>query len=174
MRHVISMLVENRFGVLSRISGLFSGKGYNLDSICVGETDNPEFSRMTIVTTGDDKVIEQITKQLNKIVNVIKVSDLTVEDHIERELALVKVNCTVNNRSSITQVVDIFQSKIVDISPKTLTVEVVGSNKKVQAFVDMLQPFGIKEIARTGAIALRREYTGKTPNWAVNERKAFV
>ena len=174
MRHTISLLVENKFGVYSRIAGLFSGKGFNMDSICVGETDNPELSRMTIVTTGEDMVIEQIIKQLRKIINVIKVTDLTHEDHVNREMALIKLNCTSNTRNSIVQIVDIFRAKIVDISPKTLTVEVTGSDKKVQAIVNMLQPFGIREIARTGIVALKREYSGKSPDWSPGEKRSFV
>jgi len=169
MQHTISLLVENKFGVQARIANLFSGKGYNMDSICVGETENPELSRMTIVTHGEDMVIEQIIKQLRKLIDVIKVTDLTHEDHINRELALIKINCTVTNRSSIIQIVDIFQAKIVDISPKTLTVEVTGGNKKVQAIINMLLPFGIKEMARTGIVALKREYTGKIPDWSANK-----
>ncbi|HUU29844.1 MAG TPA: acetolactate synthase small subunit [archaeon] len=165
MKHTISLLVENKFGVQARIANLFSGKGYNMDSICVGETENPELSRMTIVTKGDDMVIEQIIKQLRKLIDVIKVTDLTHEDHIIRELALVKLNCTSTTRSSIIQIVDIFQAKIVDISQKTLTVEVTGGDKKVQAMINMLQPFGIKEMARTGVVALKREYSGKSPDW---------
>jgi acetolactate synthase I/III small subunit len=174
MRHTISLLVENKFGVYSRIAGLFSGKGFNMDSICVGETDNPELSRMTIVTTGDDMVIEQIIKQLRKIIDVLKVTDLTHEDFINREMALIKLNCTSNTRNSIVQIVDIFRAKIVDISAKTLTVEVTGSDKKVEAIVNMLQPFGIREIARTGTVALKREYSGKSPDWSPTDKKPFV
>jgi len=166
MQHTISLLVENKFGVQARIANLFSGKGYNMDSICVGETENPELSRMTIVTQGDDMVIEQIIKQLNRLINVIKVVDLSLEEHINRELALIKLSCTASTRNSIVQIADIFQAKIVDISPKTLTIEVTGGNKKVQACINMLQPFGIKEIARTGIVALKREYTGKSPDWS--------
>jgi len=172
MQHTISLLVENKFGVQARITNLFSGKGYNMDSICVGETENPELSRMTIVTHGDDMVIEQIIKQLNRLINVIKVIDLTLEEHINRELALIKLSCTASSRSSIVQIADIFQAKIVDISPKTLTIEVTGGNKKVQACINMLQPFGIKEMARTGIVALKREYTGKSPDWSSSKMPA--
>jgi len=172
MQHTISLLVENKFGVLARISNLFSGKGFNMDCICVGETENPELSRMTIVTHGDDMVIEQIIKQLNRLINVIKVVDLTFEEHINRELALIKLSCTASTRSSIAQIADIFQAKIVDISPKTLTIEVTGGNKKVQACINMLQPFGIKEMARTGIVALKREYTGKSPDWSSSKMPA--
>jgi len=172
MQHTISLLVENKFGVQARIANLFSGKGYNMDSICVGETENPELSRMTIVTQGDDMVIEQIIKQLNRLINVIKVVDLSLEEHINRELALIKLSCTASTRNSIVQIADIFQAKIVDISPKTLTIEVTGGNKKVQACINMLQPFGIKEIARTGIVALKREYTGKSPDWSSSKMPA--
>ncbi|MFH1070380.1 MAG: acetolactate synthase small subunit [Candidatus Glassbacteria bacterium] len=168
MRHTISLLVENKFGVLARIANLFSGKGYNLDSICVGETENPELSRMTIITSGDDMVIEQIIKQLNRLINVIKVTDLTYEEHVNRELALIKLNSTATTRSLIIQIVEIFEAKIVDISQKTLTIEVTGGNKKVQACINMLQPFGIREMARTGIVSLKREYTGRTPNWSTS------
>jgi acetolactate synthase I/III small subunit len=174
MQHTISLLVENKFGVYSRIAGLFSGKGFNMDSICVGATENPELSRMTIVTSGDDMVIEQIIKQLRKIIDVIKVTDLTDEDHVNRELSLVKLSCTSTTRSSILQIVNIFRAKIVDISPKTLTVEVTGSTDKVQAMINMLQPFGIKEMARTGIVALKREYSGKSPDWSAAEKRQFI
>ena len=172
MQHTISLLVENKFGVQARIANLFSGKGYNMDSICVGETENPELSRMTIVTKGDDMVIEQIIKQLNRLINVIKVVDLSLEEHINRELALIKLSCTASTRNSIVQIADIFQAKIVDISPKTLTIEVTGGTKKVQACINMLQPFGIKEMARTGIVALKREYTGKSPDWSSSKMPA--
>jgi acetolactate synthase-1/3 small subunit len=172
MRHTISLLVENKFGVLARISNLFSGKGYNLDSICVGETEDPDLSRMTIMTSGDDMVIEQIIKQLNRLINVIKVTDLTFDEHVNRELALIKLSCTANTRSSIIQIVEIFQAKIVDISPRTLTIEVTGGRKKVEACIDMLQPFGIREMARTGTTALKREYTGKSPDWSASKVSA--
>lgn len=171
MQHTISLLVENKFGVYSRIAGLFSGKGFNMDSICVGATENPELSRMTIVTSGDDMVIEQIIKQLRRIIDVIKVTDLTEESHVNRELALIKLSCTASTRASIIQIVDIFRAKIVDISQKTLTVEVTGSTDKVQAMINMLQPFGIKEMARTGVVALKREWAGKSPDWTAGSEK---
>ena len=158
MRHTISILVENKSGVFTRIGGLFSARGFNLDGISVGPTEDTSVSRLTIVTHGDDKVIEQINKQLNKLIEVIKVVDLTLEDHVERELALIKVGCNSENRSEIMQIVSIFRAKIVDISPKTFTVEVTGSVDKVQALINLLKPFGIKEVARTGTVALKREY----------------
>ena len=158
MRHTISILVQNRSGVFTRIGGLFSARGFNLDGISVGPTEDHAVSRLTIVTHGNNKIIEQVTKQLNKLIDVIKVSDLTLEDHVERELALVKVDSNSGTRSDIMQIVDIFRAKIIDISTKTITVEVTGSVEKVQALINLLKPFGIKEVARTGAVALKREF----------------
>ncbi|MBI5892970.1 MAG: acetolactate synthase small subunit [Deltaproteobacteria bacterium] len=156
MRHTISILVDNEFGVLSRVAGLFSGRGFNIESLCVAETLDPKVSRMTIVTRGDDQIIEQITKQLNKLVNIIKVYDLTAEEHIERELAMIKVNVSEKDRAEVLSIVDIFRAKIVDVSPKTYTIEMTGDNEKVNAMVELLKPFGIKEIAKTGKIAIAR------------------
>ena len=162
MRHTISVLVDNEFGVLSKVSSLFSGRGFNIESLCVAETLDPKVSRMTIVTTGDDQVIEQITKQLNKLINVIKVSDLTAEEHIERELALIKVNANADDRAEILSVIDIFRGKVVDVSPTTYTIEMTGDAEKVNAITELLRPFGIKDIARTGKIAIARSSkTGK-------------
>jgi acetolactate synthase-1/3 small subunit len=162
MKHTISLLVENKFGVLSRIVGLFSGRGFNIDSISVGPTEDEELSRMTIVSAGDDRVIEQIIKQLNRLINVIKVIDLTGESFVERELALIKLGATPSTRGEIVQITNIFRAKVVDISPRTLTVEATGSEAKINAMIGMLRPFGIKEIARTGKTALSREYRGRT------------
>jgi len=162
MKHTISLLVENKFGVLSRIVGLFSGRGYNIDSISVGPTEDAELSRMTIVSAGDDRIIEQIMKQLNRLVDVIKVIDLTGESFVERELALIKVAASPSTRSEIVQITNIFRAKVVDISPRTLTVEATGNEAKINAIMGMLRPFGIKEIARTGKTALTREYRGRT------------
>lgn len=156
MRHTISVLVTNEFGVLSRISGLFSGRGFNIESLSVAETLDPKVSRMTIVTSGDDKVLEQINKQLNKLINVIKVYDFTDEEHIERELALVKVNLTAESRAEILSIVDIFRAKVVDVSPRTYTIEITGDEEKIRAITELLRPFGIKEIVRTGRIAMAR------------------
>lgn len=156
MRHTISVLVTNEFGVLSRISGLFSGRGFNIESLSVAETLDPHVSRMTIVTSGDDKVLEQINKQLNKLINVIKVYDFTGEEHIERELALIKVNLTADSRSEILSIVDIFRAKVVDVSPRTYTIEITGDEEKISALTELLRPFGIKEIVRTGRIAMAR------------------
>ena len=156
MRHTISVLVDNEFGVLSKVSGLFSGRGFNIESLCVAETLDRKVSRMTIVTTGDDQVVEQITKQLNKLINVIKVSDLTAEEHIERELAMIKVNVDAKDRAEILSIVDIFRAKVIDVSPITYTIEMTGDNEKVKAIMELLKPFGIKEIVRTGKIAIAR------------------
>jgi acetolactate synthase I/III small subunit len=156
MRHTLSILVDNEFGVLSKVSGLFSGRGFNIESLCVAETLDQKVSRMTIVTTGDDQVVEQITKQLNKLVNVIKVSDLTAEEHIERELAMIKVNVDATDRAEILSIIDIFRAKVIDVSPVTYTIEMTGDNEKVKAIMELLKPFGIKEIVRTGKIAMAR------------------
>ncbi len=157
MKHTISVLVENHFGVLAHVAGLFSARGFNIDSLAVGETEDPSVSRMTIVAHGDDRVIEQITKQLNKLIDVIKVQDLTTEENIARELVLVKVQATATTRSDILQVVNTFRAKVVDVSPQSLTVEVTGNEEKVDAMLELLRPFGIKEVVRTGTIALARK-----------------
>jgi acetolactate synthase-1/3 small subunit len=157
--HIISVTVENRSGVLARIAGLFSARGYNIDSLSVGETEDPTVSRMTIVVRGDEKILEQIYKQLNKLIDVIKVQDLTSEEFIDRELVLVKVH-TANGqaRQEVMQLVNIFRAKIIDVGKKTLTVEVAGSGSKVRAMIEFLKGFGIKEITRTGRIAISREF----------------
>ena len=156
MRHTISVLVANEFGVLSRISGLFSGRGFNIESLSVAETLDSSVSRMTIVTRGDDKVIEQINKQLNKLINVIKVHDFIGEEHIERELALIKVTSTPESRAEILSIVDIFRAKVVDVSPRSYTIETTGDEEKISAITELFRPFGIKEIVRTGKIAMAR------------------
>ena len=156
MEHIISVLVENRFGVLAQISGLFSGRGFNIDSLAVGETHDPSVSRMTIVVRGDDLVVEQIIKQLNRLVDVVKAEDLTEQKHIERELLLVKVLVSGKQRSEILEIADVFRTKIVDVQQQSLTIEAAGSGEKLAALVDMLKPYGIKEMVRTGRIALAR------------------
>ncbi len=156
MKHTITILVENRFGVLSRVSGLFSGRGFNIESLTVGETEDPAVSRMTIVTRGDDKIVEQINKQLNKLIDVIKVRDVTAEEFVDRELMLVKVSATEKNRAEILRITDIFRGRIVDVSPKAYTIEVTGSDGKIDAFLEIIKPLGLKEVARTGKIALSR------------------
>ncbi len=160
-RHTISLLVENRFGAFNRIAGLFAAKGYNIDSLSVGPTEEEDVSRMTIVTHGDDQIIEQITKQLNKLVDTIKVIDLTFEDFVERELVLIKVQSSQAARPEIMQIAEIFRAKVVDISPRSMTLEATGSKQKVDAIIKMVKPLGIKELARTGQIALKREFQGE-------------
>jgi acetolactate synthase-1/3 small subunit len=160
-RHTISILVENKFGSFNRIAGLFAAKGYNIDSLSVGPTEDEKVSRMTIVTRGDDQIIEQITKQLNKLIDIIKVVDLTFDSFVDRELVLAKVQTTAETRSEIMQIAEIFRAKVVDISPRTLTLEATGSQQKVDAIIKMLKPFVIKEIARTGRVALKREFQGE-------------
>jgi len=156
MQHVISVLVENRFGVLSHIAGLFSSRGFNIDSLAVGETQDPTISRMTIIVTGDDKIIEQVNKQLNKLIDVIKVQDITKDEYLDRELVLVKINCTSQTRGEIVQIIEIFRAKIIDVNQKSLTAEVAGPQDKIGAFLDLVKPFGIKELVRTGRIAITR------------------
>ena len=156
MRHTLAVLVENKSGVLSRVASLFSRRGYNIDSLAVGVTEDPSISRMTIVVQGDDHVLEQVTKQLNKLVDVIKVSDIGGDEAVERELALIKVAADVSTRTEIIQIVDIFRAKIVDVAPKSMTIEVTGDEAKIQAIEKLLKQFGIKELARTGKIALVR------------------
>jgi len=157
MRHTISILVENKFGVLSRISGLFSGRGYNIESLSVGETIDPNISTMTIVTSGDDWIVEQINKQLNKLIDVIKVVDMTELDHVEREMVMLKVSPRQEDKAEVLRIADIFRGRIVDSSPKTYTIEVTGNEKKIEAFVELMRPMGIKEFVRTGKIAIARE-----------------
>ena len=156
MQHTISVLVVNRFGVLSRISGLFSGRGFNIESLNVAETNDPDVSRMTIVTIGDDSKVEQITKQLNKLVDVIKVVDLTNENFVDRELILIKMNAEPRVREEILRVVEIFRAKVVDVSASTYTIEITGNQSKIDGFLDLLRPLGIKEIVRSGRIAVSR------------------
>ncbi len=156
MVHIVSALVENHFGVLARVSGLFSARGFNIDSLAVGETEDSSVSRMTIVAHGDDRVLEQIMKQLNKLVDVIKVTDLSADEKIERELVLIKVAATAKNRADVMQVVNTFRGKIIDVGPKTLVVEVTGNKSKVDAMIELLRPFGIREVIRTGTVALGR------------------
>jgi acetolactate synthase, small subunit (EC 2.2.1.6) len=154
--HVLSLLVENKPGVLARIAGLFAGRGYNIESLCVGETQDPNYSRMTIVTKGDERVVEQIEKQLRKIIEVVKVSNITDTPHVERELILVKVSATKENRDEIVRLVEIFRGKIIDVTLKSLTIEITGDRDKTSAFLQLLKPFGIKELVRTGIAAIKR------------------
>jgi acetolactate synthase-1/3 small subunit len=157
MRHTISVTVENRPGVLSRVVGLFSGRGFNIESLSVGETLDPEISRITIVTRGDDRIIEQVTKQLRKLVDVIKVTDLTELNFVDREMIIIKINATEKTKAEVLRINEIFRGKIVDVSPSTYTFEITGDEGKIQAFIKLIKPFGVKEIARTGKVAVSRE-----------------
>lgn len=156
MRHIISVLVNNQPGVLSRVSGLFSGRGFNIESLNVAETLDPAISRMTIVSVGNDQIIEQIIKQLNKLVDVIKVSDLTGTEYVDREMVMMKVSAEATARAEVLRIVDIFRGRVVDVSARYYTVEATGDEKKIQAFIDLLVPFGVVEIVRTGKVAIHR------------------
>lgn len=158
MRHTISVLVENKFGVLTRVAGLFSGRGYNIDSLNVAPTHDATASRMTIVTHGDDATVEQIVKQLNKLPDVLKVQDFTHGSAaVDRELVLVKVGVDSKSRAEVMQITDIFRAKIVDVQPKSLTIEITGNDSKVEKFLDLMNTFGVQEITRTGKVALPRK-----------------
>ena len=156
MRHTISVLVENKFGVLTRIAGLFSGRGYNIDTLNVGPTDDPATSRMTLVTRGDDATLEQIVKQLDKLPDVLKVLDFREGEFIDRELVMVKVSVDSKSRAEVMQITDIFRAKIVDVQPKTLTIEITGNESKIGKFLDLMRSFGVVDLTRTGKVALPR------------------
>jgi acetolactate synthase-1/3 small subunit len=156
MQYTLSVLVENHFGVLARIAGLFSARGFNIVSLSVAETEDPSISVMTIVVDGDNRIVDQVKKQLNKLIEVIKVRDLTEEEYVERELALIKVGVNATKRREIIEIADVFKGKVVDISHTTITIEVTGSEEKVDAIIDLLKSHGILEMARTGKIALIR------------------
>ncbi|MGD0230008.1 MAG: acetolactate synthase small subunit [Syntrophorhabdales bacterium] len=156
MRHIISVFVENEFGVLARVAGLFSGRGFNIESLCVGETLDPEISSMTIVTTGSDGILEQILKQLNKLVNVIKVTDFKDVEHVSREMVLIKISADEKTREEILRMIEIFRGRVVDVSPKSYTVEITGNEEKVKAFLTLVKPLGIREVVRTGTVAIMR------------------
>lgn len=158
MVHTISVLVENQFGVLARISGMFSARGYNIDSLCVGTTEDPTISRMTVVVKGDERILDQIINQLNKVAEVIQVDDLTQQKHVERELVMIKIGGIAGRRTELLDIVNIFRAKVCDVSPDSLTIEATGSNEKLSAFIDMLRPYGIEELARTGKIAMARAH----------------
>ncbi|TKB71096.1 MAG: acetolactate synthase small subunit [Nitrospira sp.] len=157
MAHIISVVVENKFGVLSRVAGLFSGRGFNIESLCVAPTLDPSMSLMTIVTSGDERIVEQIVKQLNKLIDVIKVTDLNESEFVARETALVKVHTKPEDRAEALRIADIFRANVVDSTPTTYTIEVTGDTKKIEAIINLLQPLGIKELIRTGRVAIARE-----------------
>ena len=157
MRHTISMLVDNEPGVLARIAGLFSARGFNIESLCVAETLDATTSRITLVTTGEDWIIDQIIKRFNNMISVIKVQDLTELTSVEREMVLVRVEATQETRAEILRTADIFRAKVIDVGPKSYALELTGDKDKVSAFIELLKPMGIKEIARTGVVAMARE-----------------
>ncbi|ARM31204.1 acetolactate synthase small subunit [Prosthecochloris sp. HL-130-GSB] len=156
MKHIISVLVENKFGTLNRVAAMFSARGFNLESISIGETEDNELSRMTIVTTGDDRIISQILKQLNRLIDTIKVIDLTKQPHLSRELLMMTLKLSKSTQHEIFELIGVFKGKVVDIKQKSITIEVVGSPDKINTTIDMFRPFGIKEIARSGTVALQR------------------
>src|ERR1041385_9448381 len=157
MRHTISVMVENKFGALTRIAGLFSGRGYNIDTLNVGPTHDPNTSRMTIVTRGADATLEQIVKQLKKLVDVLDVLDFREGEYVDRELVLVKVSVDSRTRAEVMQITDIFRAKIVDVQPKSLTIELTGNESKIGKFLDLMKTFGITDLTRTGKVAMPRK-----------------
>jgi acetolactate synthase-1/3 small subunit len=156
VKHIISTLVQNEAGVLAHISGLFAGRGFNIDSLTVGETEDPKVSRMTIVSEGDEQILEQIVKQLRKVITVLKVQDFSGRDYVERDLMLIKVNAPSGRRSEIIELVTLFRGRVLDVSAAELVIELSGPEKKLEAFTALVRPFGIKELARTGVVALMR------------------
>ncbi|MBM3824128.1 MAG: acetolactate synthase small subunit [Verrucomicrobia bacterium] len=157
MRHTISILVENKFGVLTRVAGLFSGRGYNIDSLNVAPTETPHTSRMTIVTRGDDATLDQVVKQLNKLVDVLEVRDFREGEYVDRELVLVRVKTDSRSRAEVMQITDIFRAKIVSVEPRSLTIEVTGEEGKVEKFLELMRQFGIVDLTRSGKVALPRK-----------------
>ncbi|MFL5240902.1 MAG: acetolactate synthase small subunit [Gemmataceae bacterium] len=156
MRHVLSALVQNQPGVLAHISGMLASRGFNIDSLAVGETEKPDLSRITFVVHGDDGVLEQVRKQLDKIITVVKVQDISSEDFVERDLMLIKVTAAPEKRNEIVLLVEMFRGRVVDISSENLMIEISGTERKIETFIDLMRPYGIMELARTGRIALVR------------------
>ena len=161
MRHVLSALVQNQPGVLAHISGMLASRAFNIDSLAVGETEDPNLSRMTFVVHGDDAELEQVRKQLDKIITVVKVQDISSEDFVERDLMLIKVKVTQSQRGEVNQLVDMFRGRVVDISHDSMMLEISGRENKIEAFIDLMRAYGIIELARTGRIALVRGEPGK-------------
>ncbi|MDR0533200.1 MAG: acetolactate synthase small subunit [Verrucomicrobiales bacterium] len=157
MRHTISVRVENKFGVLTRITSLFSGRGFNIDTLNVAPTENPSVSKMTLVVVGDDKVVDQVTKLLNKLVNVIEVHDFKEGEYVDRELALIKIKADAKVRPEVMQFCEIFRAKIVNVQPKDLTIEITGDEQKITKFLELMANFGVLELTRTGKVVLPRE-----------------
>ena len=156
-QHIISVKVENKFGVLARVAGLFSARGYNIDSLAVSKTEHDDISIMTIVVKGDDRIIEQVQKQLHKLIDTIKVSDHSKQPSIKRELALIKLNCTAPKRGEILQLADLFGAEVADISHRTITFSVDGDSEKIDSFIELTKPYGIKESMRTGLVSILKE-----------------
>jgi len=161
MKHTISVIVENKFGVLARVSGLFSSRGYNIDSLTVGETHDPTVSRMTLVVRGDDKVLDQVIKQLDKLVDIIEVRDYPKGSYVSREIMLVKVACKNGSRTQILEIASIFRAKTIDIGHESMIIQITGVEEKVTAFLELVRPFGILEVARTGKVAMLRELSDR-------------
>lgn len=172
MKHTLAVLVDNRPGILTRVAGLFARRGFNIESLTVGRTENHEVSRMTIVVEGDDRLIEQVNKQLHKLIDVIKISDITTDEYVDRELVMIKVNATPSQRVEIMQMAQIFRARVVDLGRKTLTFECTGNEGKITAFEESLKPYGIKELVRTGKVAMTRgtRFSGTNGVWG-NEGK---
>jgi acetolactate synthase I/III small subunit len=156
-KHTLSVLVEDKPGVLARVSGLFSRRGFNIESLAVGPTEHPEISRMTIVVAVDDLPLEQVTKQLNKLVDVIEIQDFREDEYVDRELVLMRVNTTPENRAEVMQICDIFRAKIIDVQPRNFSIEVTGNESKINKFIFLMNPFGIADLTRTGKVALARK-----------------
>jgi len=156
MRHTLSVLVENKFGVLTRIAGMFSGRGFNIDTLNVGPTRDASRSRMTIVVMGDDAVLEQVTKQLNKLIDVIEIEDFRDNEYVDRELVLLRVSVDAQSRSEVMQICDIFRAKIIDVQTKNVAIEITGNESKIEKFLFLMEPFGISDLTRTGKVAVSR------------------
>jgi acetolactate synthase I/III small subunit len=155
-RHLLSALVQNQPGVLAHVSGMFASRGFNIESLAVGETEDPHLSRITVVVMGDDRHLEQVRKQLEKIVTVVKVHDISGDDYVERDLMLIKITAPPTQRTEILSLVQIFRGRVVDVSPDQLMIEISGQEKKIEAFIEKVRPYGIREVVRTGRIALVR------------------
>ncbi len=163
-RHIIAVTLENTIGALNRVTNLFSARGFNLESVAVGETNEPSVARLTLVTVGNDRIVAQITRQLDNLVNTYDVTDLTDAEHVERELCLLKVQCTDEMRSEVLDIKDIFRGRVVNVTPETMVLEVTGPTKKVTAFIGMMEEHGIEEVARSGQVAMHRALEYEAPN----------
>ncbi len=166
-KHVISALVENRPGVLAHLAGLFASRGFNIDSLAVGETEKPEHSRITVALRGDDAILEQVRKQLGKVIDVIRVTELSGRNYVERDLMLIKVSASAAKRGEILEVTDVFRGNVVDISPRHVMIEISGPEEKIEAFIELMRPYGIREMVRTGRVAMLRGWGG-----GKNQRKS--